>query len=477
MPKIIFFLISSALIAILPCFASFFFDSPQVHGFISFDVLFFLLPLFSQRSNLLKKLPLLLVPVIYACLSGNDISYVKALFFVFWMFVAILIPLKKKVLYPVCFVYFLLIVVFEADNFFSSTLSMSLSDVWGVASFYWWGILLFFMVPILLSSIALTPLYFIQRKCSFEISYFKGYLFFLVLIICVALQYVFFPGRCFELASAKFIERTLTPGQISQSAVLMKDTKEKFEIWNKEKSKDLIDKEKNILMILVESWGVNHNVQVTETLLDVFKDPNLNVKFRGLYSREPGHTQGAEWEDFETHGGKVVETPLPRKLKNDGYETWYVHGYDGDFYKRSENYKKYGFDSLLFKDDFVKQNLSSCKYGYEGVCDSAMVEWLNAFFYEANHKFVYWTTLDAHPPYEGQRATDDKQCKELNLNDIGCVYFVRQKNTLTQIKNLAKKHPEVRFIIRGDHRPMGSLAESDFVASFYYKWVSMVILN
>lgn len=477
MRKFLYIVASSVLLTMFPLFASCIFNSQQLHGLISLDVLIFLIVLFSQKSCVFKNLFFLLIAVIYVCFFNNDVSYVIALFFVFWMLVAILIPLKNKVLYPVCFVYFLLIAVFEADNFFSSTFSMSLSDVWGVASFYWWGVLLFFIVPILLSSVALAPIYFIQRKCSFENPYFKGYLFFLVLLVCVVLQYVFFPGRYFEMTSMKFIERTLTPGQISQSSVLMRDTKEKFDIWNKEKRKELTDVRKNILMILVESWGVSHNVLLTETLLDVFKDPNLNVKYRGLYARELGHTQGAEWEDFETHGGKIVETPLPRKLKNDGYETWYVHGYDGDFYKRSENYQKYGFDSLLFKDDFVKQNLSCCKYGYEGICDSAMVEWLNAFFYEANHKFVYWTTLDAHPPYEGQRITDDKQCKELNLNDIECVYFVRQKNTLAQIKNLAKKHPEVRFIIRGDHRPMGSLAESDFVASFYYKWVSMVILN
>ena len=42
---------------------------------------------------------------------------------------------------------------------------------------------------------------------------------------------------------------------------------------------------------------------------------------------------------------------------------------------------------------------------------------------------------------------------------------------------LKKKHPDIKFVIRGDHRPMGTFTTSDFLASFYYDWVPIVVIN
>lgn len=462
----------------MPFMASVFFDSQTNHGWMSFDILFFLLCIFFQKKNLLKKLPLLICPLIYICIFSDELSCAKALFAQIFIAIAIFTPEKNKILYPICFCYFLLTSVFEAGNFFDSTFSMTLHDVWSAASFFWWGVVLFFLTPVILSAISFVPLFFYKRLNIPEISYFKGYAIFFVMILCVVLQSLFFPGKCFELSFVKFLDRTLTPGQISHSSILMKDAKDNFAIWNKDDLNRILYGKENILMVLVESWGANKNVQLTEALLDIFKDSSLNVKFTGLCAREQGHTQGAEWEDFETSGGNIVGKTLPMKMRARNFETWYVHGNEGSFYERKDNYKKFGFDTLVFKENFEKENLAKCNYGYEGVCDSSVVSWLERFFENSSHKFVYWTTLDAHPPYEGQhiRLAREK-CDELHLGDVGCFYFTHQQNTLIRVRKFAKEHPEIRIIIKGDHRPMGSLEESDFVASFYYKWVSMVVIN
>jgi hypothetical protein len=52
-----------------------------------------------------------------------------------------------------------------------------------------------------------------------------------------------------------------------------------------------------------------------------------------------------------------------------------------------------------------------------------------------------------------------------------------QQGTMQRLALLANKNPNYRFVIRGDHRPMGSLVPSGFVQSFYYKWVPIILLN
>ena len=93
-------------------------------------------------------------------------------------------------------------------------------------------------------------------------------------------------------------------------------------------------------------------------------------------------------------------------------------------------------------------------------------------------KFIYWTTLDAHPPYEFAKIREKSiACESLALSDVDCTYFTLQQNTARYLVRLAQKYPNYRFVIRGDHRPMGSLEQSDFVQSFYFRWVPLVILN
>ena len=198
----------------------------------------------------------------------------------------------------------------------------------------------------------------------------------------------------------------------------------------------------------------------------------------GLYFRHASHTQGAEWEDFNTPGGNVKSESVPVKFKADGLQTWYLHGYDGSFYERNQNYAKFGFDSLLFKDDLDRRRLSSCKYGFTGICDSAIISYMDSLLADSVPKFIYWTTLDSHPPYEKATVKEKSSaCKSLELSDIDCTFFTLQENTAKNIAWLANRHPEYTFVIRGDHRPMGSATDASFVQSFYFKWVPLIILN
>lgn len=152
--------------------------------------------------------------------------------------------------------------------------------------------------------------------------------------------------------------------------------------------------------------------------------------FAGLYPRKSAYTQGAEWEDFAIPRGNKTDSALPAKYKAAGFETWYIHGYDQDFFKRAKTYPTYGFDSLLFRSDFFKRGLKGCQYGYPGICDASMEQWIE-------HK------LDepGKNSFTGQRLmptihTTDKHLK----NNLICARNMLYQNWLVYFGLMKKKH-------------------------------------
>ena len=147
----------------------------------------------------------------------------------------------------------------------------------------------------------------------------------------------------------KWIWQLLSPGTVGQNPYLQEDIKAKYPQWHTD-SLEVLDYSRPTVVVLVESYGVNKSVTYTDLLLAPFKDSD--TVFLGLLSRRAGHTQGAEWEDFWTPSGIIQNTPLPQRFKNNGLQTWYMHGYNGDFYERGANYAKFGFPEI-FRGDFL----------------------------------------------------------------------------------------------------------------------------
>jgi len=58
---------------------------------------------------------------------------------------------------------------------------------------------------------------------------------------------------------------------------------------------------------------------------------------------------------------------------------------------------------------------------------------------------------------------------------VDSAYTERLAGTLQLVANLAKKYPDVRFIVQGDHNPI--LSPLKFQEKFYKRWVPFVVLN
>ncbi|MBP5768262.1 MAG: hypothetical protein J6W51_04030 [Fibrobacter sp.] len=193
----------------------------------------------------------------------------------------------------------------------------------------------------------------------------------------------------------------------------------------------------------------------------VFKEENLSKEAKSVF------------QIWSPEDSTII--PLMHLLKKNHIESWYMHGYDETFYSRNEKYNQFGFDSLLFIDQFKERNAKLCSYGFEGICDSSVINIIDSILYRPGDKFVYWTTLDSHPPYNGNLLLQSNSilCKDTVHSNNMCVYLSLVENTLTKIAQLAQKHPDYQFVIRGDHRPMATINADDF----YYAWVPIIIIN
>lgn len=137
----------SILVAFFPFVGSNFFDAPVLHGFISFDTLLVSL-LFLQKGRLIGQIPLTVSAFLLAFWGDSLISYSAGFSYlaIVWIFYWLKDFPKAKLIFWGAFTLFIMIA--DWSLFFEASFAMSLRDLFGLARFYWWGLLLFFAIPL-----------------------------------------------------------------------------------------------------------------------------------------------------------------------------------------------------------------------------------------------------------------------------------------------------------------------------------------
>lgn len=460
----------SLLASAMPLLGYFFFGAEQNRGLISFDILFLLLVLKMPKENLYWKLFFACGAFAYA-FFGNEVgNFATAGVYILLIFSISLLDRTKFVRIGIFSLFTLLIFIADAGNFFYRTYELSLQDAWGLAKFFWWATSLFFVLP----TTQLLIIGFASKK-RFPLSQerFSHVKIFIVLIIAIMLGYcgkvLQFKIPIVEFSLNDYMVQICSPDIIEHNSTLREDIKQKYE-----QIEIPTDQKKHpTVYILAESWGVFKNVEWNDWIFSLYNSVERPFD-KGISLRRSSFTQSAELEDLLLENDKCLRLEaIKEHLKS-----YYIHGYEGSFYDRKDHYQDYGFDTLLFKQNFQEYGLKMCSYGFEGICDSSLATYIDSLLTDSLPKFVYWTTLDGHTPYDTQHENpNDMFCKENKLNRIECIYFERQFNTAKEIVKLVNKHPNYTFVIRGDHRPPGSLEEHSFVSKFYYRWVPTVIVN
>lgn len=218
-------------------------------------------------------------------------------------------------------------------------------------------------------------------------------------------------------------------------------------------TKNFIDTSKSNVVILVESFGIPlDSAQFEETLSWIATPTTQNI---GIHTRMYSRTRTAEREDLLDTIARYKDstgifhkdsTFLPQTLQAKGFAATYVFGGDSLEQWRFKYLRNIGFQNLIFGNDKEARNDAQMA----AIADSLLSA-------NTGKQLIAWTTRNTKFPMPTEE------------------YAPRLKETLELIANLAQKHPEVRFIIQGDHEPI--LSPIEFQQKFYRRHVPYIILN
>lgn len=207
------------------------------------------------------------------------------------------------------------------------------------------------------------------------------------------------------------------------------------------------------VVVLVESWGIPMDSAKFNEELAVFEG---TLKKQGAHFRMYSRTRTAEREDLLDSAWRDSTRRrdslfMPKRFAELGYTTTFLFGGDSTIQWRYKYIRNIGFQNAIWTDSATADIVMAAKI------DSLLS------LTDGTMHFIAWTTRDTRFPISDDPIETEK------------LYYERLFGTLKIVADLAKKHPDARFVVQGDHEPI--LSPLEFQAKFYRRWVPYVILN
>ena len=228
----------------------------------------------------------------------------------------------------------------------------------------------------------------------------------------------------------------------------------------------------NIVLVLVESWGLARDPVLRRTLVEPYSDSHLLARYNVLGGTMPfaGATTSGEGRELcESNLGTYItqgtttqlERCIPMRLRRMGYHTLAVHGFDGEMYDRAEWYPKMGFDDLWFHDRLEGAGLPDCAGPFRGSCDPAIATWIATLLQRSSNTplFVHWVTLSSHLPiWQSVETASSPYCNvtAATRDDIAIcswAHLITQTNQSVRDLALGELDRPTIFVVVGDHAP------------------------
>jgi phosphoglycerol transferase MdoB-like AlkP superfamily enzyme len=141
----------------------------------------------------------------------------------------------------------------------------------------------------------------------------------------------------------------------------------------------------------------------------------LEVPCQGAYTLRPEsavitgcgfHQQGFDRFHPYLRPDRIAANALPRRLAQAGWDTLFVHPYDGDFFRRNRAMPALGF--VRFADE---REFAGARRAGPYICDEAVADFLLSEIRErrasGRRLFAYAVTMEAHDPYGPGRLPDE----------------------------------------------------------------------
>lgn len=234
-------------------------------------------------------------------------------------------------------------------------------------------------------------------------------------------------------------------------------------------TRDFIDSARSNVVVSVESWGIPLDENRFARELSLFDGLITSV---GANKRMYSRTRTAERENlvFSMVRDSVTKlrdtTFIPQVLGNAGAETYFLFGGDSTELWRQKYVRQVGFRNVMWhetrSDAEMSVKLDSILGTAKPTGDSVQASSVKIF--------AAWTTRDTKFPlpelggvYAGSADANDS------------AYTGRLMETLRLVADLARRHPDVRFVVQGDHEPI--LSPLKFQERFYKRWTPFIVLN
>ena len=228
----------------------------------------------------------------------------------------------------------------------------------------------------------------------------------------------------------------------------------------------------NLVVILVESWGLDSDSSIQTSLVAPYFHPNVEAEYRIVQGSVPFHgsTVGGETRELcgSTVGFRIMNVPseglrtcLPDQLESLGYHSVALHGMSGHVFDRSTWYRTIGFQEEWFRDLFRQEGMPECEGAFIGTCDSAIAKVIERRLELKSDKpdFLYWVTLTSHLPVPIPSGLESgAPCSSnpaLSSSPALCSWYQLVENVHNSVAQLATarlSRPTV-FAIVGDHAP------------------------
>ena len=196
-----------------------------------------------------------------------------------------------------------------------------------------------------------------------------------------------------QFSTIDYLERT-APRPVQRSEIT-NEFRNKFAVTDSVFiTRNYVDTTRSNVIILVESWGVPLDIQRFEEQLKVFNTPTVV----GIHNRMYSRTRTAEREDLiqsitrDSITQKCDTTFLPKVFNNIGYKTTFLFGGDSLEHQRYKYIKNIGFNEAYYGQN-ASINTSN---------DAQIISKIDSMLADTTQKhLIAWTTTDTKFPLSG----------------------------------------------------------------------------
>jgi phosphoglycerol transferase MdoB-like AlkP superfamily enzyme len=241
----------------------------------------------------------------------------------------------------------------------------------------------------------------------------------------------------------------------------------------------------NLVVILVESWGLSTDPTINQGLAEAYARQDLLARYEVHQGTVPFHGSTINAEARELCGSGMgfhiliaprqeLEPCLPYQMAGLGYRSVALHGMRGHVFNRSVWWDRIGFQQRWFRDRLQGDGLPDCVGAYVGTCDAAIAQWMEKRLEPrgTSPTFLYWVTLHSHLPVPVpspfRKIFPCPAGLSLSPQSPLCSWYGLVANVNDSVARLAMGNlgrPTV-FVIVGDHAP----PFSDSVLRDQFSW-------